>query len=341
MASSPLLVIRADATAAMGVGHVMRCLSLAQAWAGAGGRAVFLSHCESEHLRKLIAASGFGFAALTRASADPAELDALSALLPVESAWVVLDGYHFDDAYQTAIRALGCRLAVLDDMNHLARYDADVVLNQNPNAASLPYNTKALLLAGTEYALLREEFLQRRPAARQHSAHVRNVLVSMGGGDGRGAISVALGLLRNVECDEVRVALGPASPAAVDFEPHGDRQWAGRVRLLRCPDMPELMAWADAALSAAGSTCWELAFMGVPAALIVLADNQARIAARLHESGAALNLGRLEDLRADAVPALRRFFDSPDVRSGLSCRAQALVDGRGAERVVRILREMS
>jgi len=340
MALSPLLVVRADATAAMGVGHVMRCLSLAQAWARAGGRAVFLSHCESGRLRKLIAASGFGFVALARADADPAGLDALSALVPVEPAWVVLDGYHFDEAYQASIRALGCRLAVLDDMNHLPRYDADVVLNQNPNAASLRYDTQARLLAGTGYALLREEFLRLRPVARQHPPHARNVLVSMGGGDARGAVSAALGLLRHVECAEIRVALGPASPVE-GFEPDGGQQGAGRVRLLHCPDMPELMAWADVALSAAGSTCWELAFMGVPSALVVLADNQAGIAARLHESGAALSLGRQEELGADAVPVLREFFDSPDMRSGMSRRAQALVDGQGAERVVRILREMS
>jgi spore coat polysaccharide biosynthesis predicted glycosyltransferase SpsG len=100
-------------------------------------------------------------------------------------------------------------------------------------------------------------------------------------------------------------------------------------------DMPGLMSWADLAVSAGGSTCWELAFMGLPNVVLVLADNQRGIAAGLGEAGVSLNLGWHADCTAKIVAdALEGLMFSADRRAKMSRRGRELVDGLGGTRVV-------
>jgi RimJ/RimL family protein N-acetyltransferase len=99
--------------------------------------------------------------------------------------------------------------------------------------------------------------------------------------------------------------------------------------------MPELLAWADVAVSAAGSTCWELAFMGLPALAIVCADNQQAVAESLHQAGALESLGDHSMLSSsDIAAALRCLLRSDRMRRSMTEHGPALVDGRGASRVV-------
>src|SRR5207245_1177027 len=99
--------------------------------------------------------------------------------------WLVLDGYHFDPAYQEGARASGLRLLVIDDVVHQARYSADILLNQNLDAEHLRYRAGANteLLLGPRYALLRQEFLGWQRWDRSISPVARRVLVTVGGGD--------------------------------------------------------------------------------------------------------------------------------------------------------------
>src|SRR3954470_9085565 len=104
------LLIRADASLQTGAGHLMRCLALAHACRAQGGAAVFLSHCENQALRQHIQELGFKLALLEAPHPAPMDLRKMLSLLaqltadPWRSAptFVVLDGYHFDSAYQQA-----------------------------------------------------------------------------------------------------------------------------------------------------------------------------------------------------------------------------------------------
>src|SRR5207248_2812164 len=101
------------------------------------------------------------------------------------------------------------------------------------------------------------------------------------------------------------------------------------------PNMAELMAWADVAVSAAGSTCWELAFMGVPAVAIVCADNQQSVAESLHQAGSVESLGDHSMLSSrDIAAALKCLMRSQRMRRSMSEHGRAIVDGYGAARVV-------
>jgi UDP-2,4-diacetamido-2,4,6-trideoxy-beta-L-altropyranose hydrolase len=338
----PILLFRSDAGPEIGTGHVMRCLALAQAWQSVGGTGVFLSQCASVSLRQQIESSGVGFIPLEASYPHPSDpattLEVLSRLTGDRSAWVVLDGYHFDVRYQTSIRASGCRLLVIDDTNHLPEYDADILLNQNVGAENLSYNCppETVLLRGPSNVLLRHEFWGRGGVPRAQPDLAQKILVTMGGGDPGNMTLRALQALESAELGDLEVVavIGASNP---HYESVATNACKSKVpiRLVRnATNMPELMAWADVAVSAAGSTTWELAYMGVPEVLVVLAENQRAIAEGLHDAGVAVNLGSAHQVTEhQIVGTIRRILHNSDVRREMSSRGISMVDGRGATRI--------
>jgi len=327
------LTIRADATVQMGSGHIMRCLALAQAWRARGGEVTFLSACENAGLRQRIEQAGCAFVAIPKPHPDPGDLSTTLDFLAKQSQpqWMVLDGYHFTPDYQAMLR--GARLLVMDDMAALERYHADIMLNQNSHAPHLSYHTgpDTLLLLGTRYALLREEFSTVSP--REPESTARKVLVTLGGSDPDNATLKVIRALRQLADIEAKVVIGPANPHAERLRQAAD---GSTVELLyNVTRMPELMAWADVAVTASGSTCWELLYMGLPSAVIVLAENQEPIARDLSERGAVINLGWQHDLNDEQIgAALCSLIGDAARRKQMAACGRALVDGRGAERVI-------
>ena len=100
-------------------------------------------------------------------------------------------------------------------------------------------------------------------------------------------------------------------------------------------DMRELMTWADIAVAAAGSTCWELCYMGLPSILVVAAENQEKIASELANRGVALSLGRFGTFADEDVGiAIGGLARDREMRTRYAQAGQRLVDGKGAQRVV-------
>jgi UDP-2,4-diacetamido-2,4,6-trideoxy-beta-L-altropyranose hydrolase len=337
------LLIRADGDARIGIGHMMRCLALAQAAHDQKDRVIFLGCCESEALRQRVEAAGVSFRPLNHQHPHPTDLATTLALLrELRAEGLVVDGYHFDSAYQRAIRAAGFRLLVIDDFAHSPEYHADLLLNQNIHAAQLEYTCSpdTTLLLGPRYALLRPEFLGWRGWHRSIPDTARKVLVTMGGGDSGNVTLRIILMMRQIQGIDldVRVVVGPASSHLAEFRQAviGEDE---RVRLLtNVTNMPTLMAWADVALAAGGSTCWELAFMGLPSVVTILADNQRGIAEGLDGAGIVMNAGwfsRVSD--ACLADSLVGLLLDPERRRQMSCAGQQLVDGGGAGRVIDAL----
>src|SRR5215208_338295 len=153
------MLVRADASAEIGTGHVMRCLALAQAWQENKGTAHFAFASMTPALEAQLRAENM---AITSLDASPgSDEDATQTIALAERAgaeWIVVDGYHFDALYQKAIKEANLRLVFMDDYGHASRYWADVVLNQNIYANDALYLNRepdTQLLLGTRYVLLR------------------------------------------------------------------------------------------------------------------------------------------------------------------------------------------
>jgi UDP-2,4-diacetamido-2,4,6-trideoxy-beta-L-altropyranose hydrolase len=334
------LLIRADASAEMGTGHVMRCLALAQAWQDTGGTAMLACAALPPALRDRLGAEAVETIHLPVAAGSTVDVERTIALAATLGAsCVAVDGYQFDAAYQRAIKAAGLRLLWIDDFTHASPYCADLVLNQNLGAAQDEYRERSAetqLLLGSSYALLRREFRLQPKPVRNHQAPPRRLLVMTGGADPANLTPMLLGAVAHSEpALEVRVVVGGGNPNAAAIE----KQVASLSRpltLLRSPsDMPGLMAWADLALTAGGSTCWELAHLGVPMLIVSMADNQIRVGQALEHADAAIYVGDHRSVSTGSITdALDRLRGASELRQRLSSQAAQLVDGEGAARVV-------
>jgi UDP-2,4-diacetamido-2,4,6-trideoxy-beta-L-altropyranose hydrolase len=324
----------------------MRCLALAQAWLDKGGKVVLISHCESEALRKRITGEGFDFISMDKPHPDPFDIEfTISTLNKLKGqnstlkTWLVVDGYHFDADYQKSVKAAGYKLLWIDDYGHADHYYADLVLNQNISADPSFYIKRepyTQLLLGTRYALLRREFNRWQGWQREISPVARKVLVTLGGGDPDNVTLKVIQALKQLDVPgmEARIVIGPANPH-LELLKKGIRDESRLHLLTNVADMPELMAWADVSITAGGSTCWELAFMGLPGLIIILADNQRPVGQWLDQSGVGVNLGWHAALSPHQISqAAFDLLGAPETRKEMALKGQALIDGEGADRVL-------
>lgn len=333
------LLIRADASVAIGTGHVMRCLALAQAWQDVGGLAVFAMAEGTEALQERLANES---CEVVRISATPGSAkdaaQTTAAAVKRQCDWVVVDGYPFGGEYQRALKAPGCKILLVDDYGHAQHYFADFVLNQNICAREQLYANRephTRLLMGTSYCLLRREFAAWRTWKREIPSVCGRLLVVMGGSDPENiTVRVVEALqLAGLQHLDTTVVIGGSNP---NFE--SVRKIAahvGHVTVRReVSNMAELMAEADAAVSAAGATCWELCLLALPALLIDVAPNQSEQAKELDRQRCAICIGDRTITAAQIATQLERIVDSWQLRQSLSQRSRELVDGNGAQRVV-------
>lgn len=340
------LLIRADGNTHIGTGHVMRCLALAQAWQERGCEVSFALAQHTPSLLARVSAEEIPVHLLDCKLGSPDDATQTIALAKqIGATWVVADGYHFDASYQQTIKASGLSLLVIDDYGHAEHYYADIVLNQNVSAdESLYTNREAYtrLLLGTRHALLRREFWAYRGWTREIPDVARKILVTMGGGDPDNVTLKVLQGLNQIEDVQLdcTVVIGGSNPHINTLRTFNSIHSVQVLEDVR--DMPALMAWADIAISAGGSTCWELSLLGLPMVLIPVADNQRPIAERLGKLDIALVLGWYENVPLDTIATvLNHLVKERETRLRMSQAGRTLVDGEGGKRVIDTMRNIS
>lgn len=338
------LLIRADAFTTMGTGHVMRCLALAQAWKDDKGDVLFVMTTESSALETRLRSEGIEIVYL---SAQPGSIDDAIQTAHLacqrDATWVVVDGYHFDSAYQTGIKEVGLKLMVIDDYGHAKHYFGDLVLNQNLHADEALYVNRepySRLLLGTRYVLLRSEFLDWRGWQREIPKVAYKVLVTLGGSD---LDNVTLKVIRalnkvNIRGLEVKLIVGASNPHLESLKNAILSAPCSMHILKNVENIADLMAWADIAVSAGGITCWELVFMGMPSVLVAIAKNQVFNTSELQAIRAALTSANANGTAMDDfVRLIGSLILDPELRREMSGKARSLVDGMGAKRVVEAI----
>jgi UDP-2,4-diacetamido-2,4,6-trideoxy-beta-L-altropyranose hydrolase len=322
----------------------MRCLALAQAWQDIGGDVVFAMAGIVPALRNRLLSEGMQVSEINASPGSAADIAKVIDLAGSNRAnWTVVDGYQFDSGYQRGIKNAGLKLLSVDDNSHCDHYFADLVLNQNLHAQEDFYAHRegyTRLLLGSRYAMLRREFLRWKEWHRETVPTGRNVLVTMGGSDPENVTERVIQALDLVDLEDVEttVVLGASVPYKSSTRCPEDKK-SPILHFEKDPlNMPELMARADVAVSAAGSTCWELCFLGLPFMLIDVAENQFPIAGELARREIAVHLGSSRDMTTiDMARQIRELFLATETRQMMSKRGRDLIDGGGAHRVVRAM----
>jgi spore coat polysaccharide biosynthesis predicted glycosyltransferase SpsG len=265
---------------------------------------------------------------------DPVGLVAAVERLEIDT--LVIDSYTLPPPHSAAVRKTGRRVLAIVDGDFRGQ-TADIYVDQNLDARIDVED--AIGLAGLDYALLRSSVRALRPVTppAHRSGRTPKVVAFFGGTDAyRAAPQVAALLTRTgVGFDATIIAANQELHAELSAIAAGPGQ---RFEIIPpTDDLPKLLAGADLAVSASGTSTWELLCLGLPAALVWVVDNQILGYDRTIARGYAAGLGRLGHLGDDAVATLRTLLTDASLRTELAAGAWAAVDGRGVERVADAL----
>jgi len=363
---------RADASLQIGSGHIMRCLTLADALAANGADCQFICREHEGNLIAFIRAKGYAVHALAMATQDCAaqqatteqttlpalahghwlgatqgqDAEACALAMSQQSIdWLVVDHYGIDAHWQQALAPYYHRLMVIDDLADRP-HRCHLLLDQTYGRQAADYlplvPDHCQVLAGAHYALLRPEFAALRQYSLQRRATpaVRRLLLNMGGVDKDNATGQVLQALRETalppDC-QITVVMGPTAPWLQQVaEQARSIPWPTQV-LAGVSNMAQLMAESDLAIGAAGATTWERCCLGLPSAMIVLAENQRYAASILETSHAARMLDLETNLASDLARFIHQIISSNDTLLQMSNCASEITDGLGAERVAGLI----
>jgi len=357
-------VFRADASLEIGTGHILRCLTLADALRASGSECFFVARDHIGNLHELVEARGYpllrlgeGDSVKVRGSTggyaqwlgvDPMRDadDTRDQLSGLSVDLLVVDHYGLDARWERSLRPICKRIMAVDDLAN-REHAVDVLLDQNLGKSPQDYEGRVphscKLFLGPSFALLRPEFSAQRRASlrRRQEGQLRKVLVTMGGVDLENSTAMVLEALNAwgpPASLDVTVVLGPTFPWADHVLQQVKRLSFNSEVKVNVRDMAELMRDADLAIGAAGSTSWERCCMGLPTLQLVLAENQRPIADALGRAGAAHLLDPVA-LRSSLVAAMEQLIGDTTMLLRMSNIAAQLVDGHGAERVACLLNE--
>lgn len=352
------VIIRTDASVAIGSGHLMRCLTLADELRKRGAEISFICREHPSNLNDLLEAKGYAVLRLDKPAVEyamrsgdlahaawlgvPWEQDAADTLAVLgedQPDWLIVDHYAIDRRWEEQLRSHVGNIMVIDDLADRP-HDCDMLLDQNLYREMekrydglIPQTCQQLF--GPRYALLRSEFAAARKGLRQRDGKVRRVLVFFGGVDPTNETEKALRALASITDRDfvVDVVVGGGNPRKAQIQAicksHGRFVFHCQI-----DTMAELMAEADLAIGAGGTATWERCAVGLPALVVAVAENQFELSVCGAEAGLFFYLGRADAVDSGHIhDALRTFYFASAALRCISARALAMVDARGVQRV--------
>ena len=356
------IIIRADASTHIGTGHVMRCLTLVDELRGHGVEAIFVCREFDGNLCDYIEEKGYIAQRLPVSDTpkhniegdlkhaawlgadwqtDAMQVEEIIKDLDTPPDWLVVDHYALDERWEGYLRSYVKKIMVIDDLADRS-HDCDLLLDQNfyDNLESrydglVPSRCKKLL--GPQYALLRPEFREARKNLRKRDGHVKRIMIFFGGSDPTNETAKALEAIRMLNRPDIAVDV---VAGAFNLRCKVIEQIASDLPDCTChfkvEDMAALMARADLAIGAGGTTVWERCMLGLPSLVTTIAENQEKTVSDMAESGYLLFLGRSEAVSVDSLyHALEIAIQSPWLLIAFARKTWSLVDGKGAKRVAQ------
>lgn len=345
------VLIRADASDEIGTGHVMRCLSLAAALTEKGANVAFVCRDLQGNIIRRITQSGFPVHRIARRPTNPSgtfDVDgAEDVVLTAEFCrdsnfspdWIIVDHYALDRSWETPMRRFGRVMAIDDTADR--QHDCDVLLDQNFHVnGHMRYRRlvpeDCVFCVGPQYALIRPEFVAAREHLRVRDGVVRRILICFGGTDAKNVTERTLNALSALGRSYLKVVVVLGETAVFRdrvrdicaSQPHYEFHSPAA-------DMSALMAEADLAIGAGGSTTWERCCLALPSVIVATAPNQQPAAEALAGAGRALYLGPSEAVGTEALrTTIGALLHLPTWVAFLSQACGELTDGYGCRRVI-------
>ncbi|NJR71827.1 MAG: UDP-2,4-diacetamido-2,4,6-trideoxy-beta-L-altropyranose hydrolase [Gammaproteobacteria bacterium] len=353
---------RVDAALHIGIGHVMRCLTLAASLRALGHQSHFICREHLGHLNHKIQSLGFTVHTLPAVPPVEASLDATNnanwlgaewttdaqqtsdLIQALQVDWLITDHYALDRDWEQFIldKHTHLKIMVIDDLAN-RHHQCHLLLDQNLGRLESDYSPwvgkECRVFAGAEYVLLRSEFSQLREYSikRRANARLQNILISMGGIDNDNATALILRTLKLTPMPastRVTVILGDTCPH-IDIVKAYALQMPYVTNVVVAPNnIAQLMADSDLAIGAAGSTSWERCHMGLPSLLVVLAENQQTACDALLRMRAALVIGKLTDIPLNLPNLIQNVLQKPHILKQISNQAASISNHTGLLQII-------
>lgn len=333
------LLIRADANPNIGMGHIMRCLSIADAATNFGFVVSFVT--ADDNVRSLIIDRGYKAVIL---NSDYINMEDELRFWPDESYDVVIvDSYFVTSTYFQRLKSKVGESGIIVYIDDLADfpYPVDILINYNAYADFHTYSNlyscmkMPRMMLGPTYVPLRSMF--RKVELKVQPKKVGNVLISTGGAD---SAHIALSLVKSFPTKfNYHLLIGAMNSDKSEIE----RLAQTNEHIIlheNVSNMKSLISFCDIAVSAAGSTLYEICACGVPLITYVIADNQILGAETFGKLGLAENLGDvriLNDCATKIITAIEEIASDYKKRVNVGMQMQKMIDGLGADRIIKAL----
>lgn len=349
------IVFRVDASIHIGSGHVMRCLTLAHALQERGGNIIFLCGDLPGHMAKLIEQLGFtcqlipshNRKKIERRWSDAHQEQHAQVCLQYLQApidWFVIDHYGFDESFERAIRPITHYIFVLDDLAN-RRHEADMLLDCNIRSNMttgyqnlVPKHCKLCL--GPSYALLRKEFHFWSQRIKNRQGDYRHLLLFFSGSDPDNVTTTALNAVIHLQKKRPHlsadVVIGQHNPYREQLQKLCSEKSYLRLHV-QTQEMAKLMAHADLALGAGGSSHWERCRLSLPTLACTLADNQKATTQALARLGVCNDLGYGRRLTSNDWYQALSHLRAKDLENMAGAAQQIMGDSDGCRQVVETL----
>lgn len=316
-------MLRCDAGSKHGLGHLSRCMTLAAAFQTVGIVPRLVVNTPPAIAERLVAA-GFLFihADASVGLDDPAEW------ISPETALVVIDSKDATAEYVGACRTR-CPVVCIDD--EVARsLPCDAVINNNPWALAQDYSSDQLLLLGPTYNTVNPAYYLLHGGTRR-----RGLLISLGGEDPNDRTSwLVKTLAPSIGSLPVHVCIGPAHPDSEAVAAACSSAPFPATIHRSPPTLVQLASICHLAISAGGTTCYELAAAGIPMAILAIEEHQQRLQSAMVQAGAALSLGGEGDLVPAKVHEAMALLREERILVGLAAAGRGMFPAAGAASIV-------
>ncbi len=337
MTANAYIVFRVDGDANLGLGHVMRCLTLAKVFSHAGYDILFICSQSSVSAGQYIESAKFQIAYISQG--ETAEYDAeqcVSIIKNLDVYMIVVDHYQLDERWEKLIWARDTKLMVIDDLanrNHVCDILLDSSCGRQESDYQILTNPECLFLLASDYCLLRGEFhnlSEQAKIKRKKTQGINNILINFGATDHKRLSGQCINILKNLKFEgEISILISSACKWLNELEEICERS---NQTTLHVDDnnVSALMLNADLAIGSVGTSSWERCCLGLPTIGIVVADNQINIANNLVKLG-VMELSIIDGLNEILTNFLKNFNLAKWQR--MSNDAFLVCDGLGAERV--------
>jgi len=334
------IAFRVDASADIGIGHLMRCLALSEELARRGHACFFVSKTDNRELISKIEKNNdfFQINPSLDLNQDAETLIKFSNEKNID--WIITDHYNIDEKYLQNLKEKDFKVLSIDD-NAQIHYFSDVVLNQNIGSEKLKFSSEkdTEFLLGPKYSILRDQLLIRDNKTRQ--SEVKKILIMLGGTDKDNLILKILKSLKSFDNTEFIVVIGPLNPHQDEIKKYIKGEGLN-ARVIKFPEnMADLYLESDIAISAGGTSSYEFSYFGIPNIIISIADNQLAISNEFDKQNISIYLGKKEQFSSENLKnKVKELIEDSSLRKKLSGNGKKLVDGKGKQRIVEFMEKI-